>query len=112
MKYQLEKFGGRLVALVHDLIWIPVAWMGAFWLRFNLETIPELTFDKALAALAIVVPVQILVLWWSGVYKGVWRFISMPDFMRLVKGLTLGLVLIMGGLFAATRLDLIPRSCF
>ena len=28
-------------AFVHDITMVPLAWFGAYWLRFNLETIPE-----------------------------------------------------------------------
>jgi hypothetical protein len=36
----LERLRSRTVAFAHDLLTIPVAWLLAYWLRFNLEEIP------------------------------------------------------------------------
>lgn len=35
------KFRSRTTIFLHDLGMIPLAWFGAYWLRFNLETIPD-----------------------------------------------------------------------
>jgi hypothetical protein len=35
-----DRLRSRISALAHDLIMIPVAWFGAYLLRFNLEPIP------------------------------------------------------------------------
>ena len=38
----------------HDMVMIPVAWMGAYWLRFNLGNILDFYLDKALLYLPFV----------------------------------------------------------
>jgi len=91
---------------------VPVAWLGAYWLRFNLESVPGLYLDTALAALPAVIVVQGAVFWYFGLYRGVWRFASIPDLLRILKAIGVGVCLIALGLFLATRMQDVPRSVF
>ena len=77
---RLRSRGG---AIAHDLLMIPVAWLGAFWLRFNLESIPADFLHRALLLLPVVVVFQGLVFLYFGLYRGVWRFASLPDLVRI-----------------------------
>jgi len=97
-------------AIFHDLLMIPVAWIGSYWLRFNLGAIPENVLDPALLYLLFVIPVQAIVFRVFGLYRGVWRFASMPDLLRIVKGVGVGIVLILALLFIVYRLESIPRT--
>jgi len=36
----LGKTQSRYMAFLHDLLMIPLAWLGSYWLRFNLDGIP------------------------------------------------------------------------
>ena len=36
-----------LVAFIHDLLIVPVAWFAAYWLRFNFSSIPEPFLSQA-----------------------------------------------------------------
>lgn len=103
-------FRTRWAALGHDLAMIPVAWLGAFWLRFNLDTVPEKFLYTALAWLPLLMAVQGLIFWQVGLYRGVWRFASIPDLVRIVKGVAVGTLVLAVLLFLATRLENIPRS--
>jgi hypothetical protein len=49
----------RTLAIVHDMSMIPVAWLGAYWLRFNLGAIPAEMLWPALWNLGIVILVQV-----------------------------------------------------
>lgn len=100
----------RIGAFIHDLLVIPVAWLGAYWLRFNLGWIPDNIFSPALNALIFIMPVQAFVFWYFGLYRGVWRFASMPDLLRISKAVIFGVGISMVVLFAITRLDGVPRS--
>lgn len=96
----------------HDVLVIPIAWLGAFWLRFNLDSIPAESWQAAYTALPIVVLGQIAVYWGFGLYRGIWRFASMPDLLRIIKAAIVGILLISVSLFLINRLDYIPRSVF
>jgi FlaA1/EpsC-like NDP-sugar epimerase len=105
-----DRLRSRTSAFVHDLIMVPLAWLGAYWLRFNLDVPPQPFVDAALAALPVVVPVQAAVFWYFGLYRGVWRFASLPDLMRILKGVATGTALCFVLLFVITRLDNVPRT--
>ena len=108
----MKRLRNRTAAFVHDLLMLPVAWLGALWVRFNLEVVPSLYLDAALHALPVVIVVQGAVGWRLGLYRGVWRFASLPDLIRIVKSVAIGVVLIAAALFLWTRLANIPRSVF
>lgn len=54
----LDRFRNSVAAFVHDLLMIPIAWLGAYWLRFNLEPVPFAFFRSALEILPLVILVQ------------------------------------------------------
>ncbi len=95
---------------VHDMLMIPVAWFGAYWLRFNLGVIPEFEMSRAVEYLPYVVIIQTLVFRGLGLYRGVWRFASLPDLMRIVKAVLGGVVIVSVALFLLNRLNGVPRS--
>ena len=106
----IARLRNRWAAFAHDLVVVPVAWLGAYWLRFNLDAIPPDLLRTGLGALAVVVPVQAGAYWWFGLYRGVWRFASIPDLMRILRAVIVGVALSMLALFALTRLEGVPRS--
>jgi len=106
----LVRLRSRAGAFAHDVLVIPAAWLGAYWLRFNLDAIPPDLLSTGLGALAVVVPVQAGAYWWFGLYRGVWRFASIPDLMRILRAVVVGVALSMLALFALTRLEGVPRS--
>ena len=57
---------------------------GALWLRFNLDTIPTEYLDQALRVLPVIVVVQGANFLYFGLYRGVWRFASVPDLVRIL----------------------------
>ncbi|MGR9106982.1 MAG: polysaccharide biosynthesis protein [Gammaproteobacteria bacterium] len=94
----------------HDMLMIPVAWFGAYWLRFNLDVIPAFAMRGALGYLPYVLVIQTLFFRGFGLYRGVWRFASLPDLMRIVKAVIGGTVGLAVTLFLVNRLVGVPRS--
>ncbi len=105
-------FDNRSLAILHDLVMISVAWTGAYWLRFNLGSIPEQYFSAALYALGVVIVVQAIAFRFFGLYRGVWRFASLPDLIRIGKAVLAGTAFSAIALFLITRMEGIPRSIF
>jgi FlaA1/EpsC-like NDP-sugar epimerase len=112
VKGWIRIFRSRIAAFVHDLAMIPIAWLGAYWLRFNLEEVPPPYWREALLLVPIVVATQGAMFWYFGLYRGVWRFASVPDLMRILKAVVVGLLLSAAAVFLINRLVYVPRSVF
>ena len=108
----VARLRSRGVAFAHDLLMIPVAWFGALWLRFNLDAIPEEFLAQALRVLPVVMLVQGGVFLYFGLYRGVWRFASVPDLVRIIRAVVVGVALGAVAVFLLTRMAHIPRATF
>lgn len=102
----------RYAIFFHDLCMIPAAWFGAYWLRFNLEAIPQVFWLQAVAVFPILLVLQGVSFWYFGLYRGVWRFASIPDLVRIAKAVALGVLLSTIAIAFITHLQNIPRSVF
>lgn len=99
--------------LLHDALVIPVAWLVAYWLRYNLGVIPEDFLRGAFFALPVVLAVQLTANYFVGVHRGEWRFVSLPDLSLILRATVTGTIAIAFSLFlVAERLAFVPRSVF
>ena len=110
MNPSFDRLRNRTVAFLHDLLMVPVAWLLAYWLRFNLGVIPPAFFEGALLALPLVMLCQGLANSLFGLYRGVWRFASLPDLMRILQAVLAGTALTFFALFIFNRMESVPRS--
>jgi FlaA1/EpsC-like NDP-sugar epimerase len=105
-----SRFNTRiLLAFLHDLTAAGLAWLGAYWLRFNLN-IPTEFWPSALGTLAWVMPLQALAFWRFGLYRGIWRFASLPDLRRILFAVGVAALLIPLTLFMFQIKTVVPRS--
>ena len=100
----------RTGVFLHDLLMIPAAWYLAYWLRFNLGTIPENSLQVATLMLPVVILCQSLSYVVFGLYRGIWRFASLYDFIRIGKSVYVGALIATLVIFAITRMVHVPRS--
>jgi FlaA1/EpsC-like NDP-sugar epimerase len=98
-----------LTAILHDSLTIVAAWMGAYWLRFNLS-IPHDYLAYALTHLSWIVPMQMILFWRAGLYRGIWRFASLTDLKRIVFALSAGTLMIGLVLWLVKPAAIVPRS--
>ncbi|WP_298135537.1 nucleoside-diphosphate sugar epimerase/dehydratase [Acidiferrobacter sp.] len=103
---------GRWAVVGHDLVAIVLAWLGAYWLRFDMGYVPQSFWHRGLTLLPVVLVVQGLVFWSMGLYRGLWRFASLPDLWRILKAIIVGTAASALVLFLGERLVLVPRSAF
>ena len=101
-----------LVAFVHDMFMVPAAWFAAYWLRFNFSAIPAEYFTQAWLWLPLLCMTQAGAFVYFGLYRGDWRFASMPDLMRIIKAVSVGTLVCLAVIFLLTRLHDIPRTVF
>ena len=99
----------RLAVVLHDLAMVGLAWTVSNWLRYSLEANPP-SGPWLAPDVAIVLLVQGVVLWWTGLYKGLWRFASLPDLWNILRAAGIGALGVAVALFLYDRLDSVPRS--
>ena len=112
MRAALQYLLGRWPVLVHDATAACLAWLGAYWFRFNLDKIPDVFLDQALAVLPLVVFWHLLFFIVFGVHRGAWRFTSTHDLAMILKSVIVGTAVVAFSIFLATRLVAVPRSVF
>ena len=99
----------RLAVVLHDLAMVWIAWISTNWLRYSLEANPP-PFAWFTPEIGIALLAQGLVLWWTGLYKGLWRFASLPDLWNIIRACVIGSIAIAIALFLYNRLATVPRA--
>ena len=99
----------RMTIIVHDLMMVWICWQGLHHLRYAMLPQPK-SFPLWSSEIAIVLLAQGLVFWWAGLYRGQWRFASVPDLWNILKASLLGLLAIALGLALYNRLGSVPRG--
>ena len=108
----LRLLRNRWAALAHDLIMIPVAWLLSYWIRYNIGEFPEHLLERAVHLLPLVLLIQGSAFVYFGLYRGVWRFASLPDLSRIVRAVVVSTALLAVAIFLLIRLEYVPRSVF
>ncbi len=106
----LNRLLNRAIIIAHDLFMVPLAWFGAYWLRFNMDTIPQPFLHQAVNLLPVLLIAQGAAFWFFGLYRGIWSFASLPDLVRIGKAILIGTILAAVFMFLVTRLQGVPRS--
>jgi FlaA1/EpsC-like NDP-sugar epimerase len=99
----------RSAVVLHDTVMVWLAWMAANALRYAMVNQFNPIGWLSLETL-IVLAVQAAILAWIGLYKGLWRFASMPDLWNIVRAAVFGALVSAAALFLYNRLATVPRS--
>jgi UDP-GlcNAc:undecaprenyl-phosphate GlcNAc-1-phosphate transferase len=100
----------QVLTMVMDVLLIVVAYWAAYVIRFEQgfsERIPELY-----ATLPVVLVVQIVTFAAYGLYRGIWRYTSVTDLLRIAKAVTVGLMVTVVALFFTRRFTEVSRMIF
>ena len=98
-----------LIAYLHDISVVFLAWVFSYLLRFNFS-IPEIHSDQMWQILPfVIIPLSIFFLY-IGLYRGLWRFASLHDLRRIIVGAIFSFVLLVLISFAISKQMIIPRS--
>jgi FlaA1/EpsC-like NDP-sugar epimerase len=97
-----------ILALLHDVSAVAVAWLAAYWLRFNLD-IPADYLAQAVTMLPWVLPVNLATFWLAGLYRGIWRYASLHDLKRILLSVAAAALLVVAGMYVAQK-TAVPRS--
>jgi FlaA1/EpsC-like NDP-sugar epimerase len=93
----------------HDIVMAALSFVLSLYLRVGGDIShysPSLllTYDAGFAATAAIVFL------WSGLYRGIWRYASLPDLLALLRATSLIILIFFPVMFVATRLADMPRS--
>lgn len=99
----------RLAVITHDLLMVWLAWVASFYIRYSIWPMSP-TVELWSLEIALVLLVQGLVSFYFDMYRGLWRFASVPDLMNLLKSALVGTLAIAGLFFLMNRLSGMPRS--
>ena len=105
MKINLKVY----LAFAHDFVAIIIAWFLSYLIRFNFS-IPLIQKEVMFDILPLIVFIQSLLFIAVGVYKGMWRFASLPDLKRIIFGVCLSFCLLIAIELITNFQENIPRS--
>jgi len=99
----------RLTVVAHDLVMVWACWQILHHVRYAMLADPP-SFPLWSTETSIVLVAQGLVFWRVGLYRGLWRFASVPDLWNILKAALLGLLALALGLALYNRLGTVPRA--
>ena len=97
------------LAILHDLFVAALAWAVAYYLRFNFD-LPHNFQSEMWRLLLWVAPLQLVIFWFMGLYRGIWRYASVADLRRILLAVLLAAMLIPLVLWMFRVHAVVPRS--
>lgn len=103
--------GKTLAIAVIDLILIAGSYVLSYYLRLNFS-FPEAETSSMLISLPIVLVIRTAVFYYNGLYRAVWRYVTLDDLMRIVKAVSFSTLLNVVIFTFLFRFESFPRSVF
>ncbi len=100
-----------LIILGIDLILLASAWYGAHLLRFNFH-IPASHMTLMKKTLPFIVAIKVLCFYFSDLYRGMWRYVSITDLLNVIRASSISTLVIVSLVLFVTRFEGFPRSAF
>ncbi|MDR0702973.1 MAG: polysaccharide biosynthesis protein [Azoarcus sp.] len=99
------------LVILFDLLAVIAAWMGGLLIRFNFTLPPNHDYyagtgSHTFAILGVLIVIHALACRWAGLYRGIWRFASLPDLKRALRAVAVSAI----GLLAVRALYTGPGS--
>ncbi|MBL8529658.1 MAG: polysaccharide biosynthesis protein [Burkholderiales bacterium] len=95
--------------MLHDIAAAACAWMLSYWLRFNLDVPPEYA-QNLVQTLPWVVVLQAVCFHGFGLYRGMWRYASLPDLKRIALAVGLAALAVPLLVYMLQLARPVPRS--
>jgi FlaA1/EpsC-like NDP-sugar epimerase len=98
-----------LLAFAHDTAMAALSVVISLYLRLGGEIVgykPPLTATYVVCFTLIAAAVFLV----TGLYRGIWRYASLPDLFNIARAVTLAIAIFLPVMFVITRLDALPRS--
>lgn len=97
-----------LAVFVFDIWVVALAWFVAFAIRFGME-VPRDFLWAAVRHVGWIVPIYAVLFRRFGLYRGLWRFASLPDVQQMLLAVSLGAVFV-AAILGFLRGGLVPLS--
>jgi FlaA1/EpsC-like NDP-sugar epimerase len=97
------------LAFLHDVVMAALSFVIAFYLRLGDDLVhyePRLTLLYCVMFTSIAGVVFLI----TGLYRGIWRYASLPDLFNITRAATLTVLIFLPVMFIFTRLETLPRS--
>jgi len=101
----------RIAEVIIDLIIVIISYIAAFLLRYE-GVFSEMRIALILESLPIVLIVKMLMFFFFGLYRGVWRYVGLYDLIAIVKATSLGSILSIITIVFLFRFENYSRSIF
>ncbi len=102
-------FHPRTTVVLHDLFMTWAAWIISYAIRYSIwPESPAIEYINV--EIVLVVFLQGIIAYFFNLYRGLWRFASMPDLINIAKSAVTGTFVIGFLLFLIYRADGVPRS--
>jgi FlaA1/EpsC-like NDP-sugar epimerase len=102
-----QRFYKKLPVFIFDGAAIPIAWYGAYWLRYNLQPFPV---NSSWMGLLILFTIQLVCYYHFKVYRGLWHFSSINDVVRIIKAVAVATIVVIPVFYLTYLLQQVPRS--
>ena len=102
----------RIAAIaLSDLIFIAASYLLSYYLRLNFQP-REAEVSVMLLSLPIVLVIRSALFYHYGLYRGVWRYTTFDDVVRIVKAVSIGSLVMIVSFTLLFRFAAFPRSVF
>ena len=98
--------------MIYDLICATFCFYLSIAIRFGSIVPPEATYKNLFTYIVVITIAQFSTFYFFGLYKGIWRFSSTPDLVRVIKGSSAAVLFSLLSIFLINRLEGVPRSSF
>lgn len=105
----IKKFKFQL-AVMYDCLAAIAAWTLSYCLIFNLSFFADKWFSHLAVSLPFILAVQFIANISFGLYRGIWRFASVPDLYRIIKSILVSTAIIVMAGFFLREFIVFPRS--
>jgi FlaA1/EpsC-like NDP-sugar epimerase len=98
-----------LLAFAHDVAMAAISFVASLYLRIGNEI---LDYNPSMTAIYIAgfTSIAAFVFLLTGLYRGIWRYASLPDLFNITRAVTLTVIVFLPVMFVLTRLETFPRS--
>ncbi len=97
------------IAFVHDIAMAALSFPLALYLRVG-DGVAYYAPENILFSAGIFTLISGVSFWYFGLYRGIWRYASLNDVVRIAKAVSVAVAVLFLVLFLTARLDWLPRS--